>query len=152
MNLIGALSVVTMPTDDRLESTDALQPNTLFGINSKASHVQESAEFMLYINGEQFAQLKQKQGKLSALPAREKYTTDIVKADLQAFYKVAPKQAFIERPLRFELAMQLHAQINDILLDALQTTMSTEEVVTSLQTSAEMILVNDKNSNESSEE
>lgn len=135
--------VVTVPTDSSLESVDAMQPNELFGVNRDSSHIEESVDFIRYINGEKFAQLEQKSSTFSSLPAREEFSKQIVNVDLHAFYNVAPLNftrldPFISR----EQSNQFYEATDEIMQDAITNETSTAEVIKLLQDTTEVIVMN----------
>jgi len=131
--------VVTVPTDSSLESSDAIQPNALFGVNRDSSYIEESVDFIKYINGEKFAELEQKSGTFHSLPAREAFSTQIVNVDLHAFYSIAPLN--FTRVVPFS-SWEQHNEVNKILLDAVTNETSTEDVLNLLQETTEVILMN----------
>ncbi|URN92607.1 MAG: ABC transporter substrate-binding protein [Candidatus Pristimantibacillus lignocellulolyticus] len=136
--------VVTVPTDSSLESVDAMQPNELFGVNRDSSHIEESVDFITYINGEKFAQLEQKSSTFSSLPAREEFSKQIVNVDLHAFYHVAPLNftrldPFISR----EQSNQFYEATDEIMQDAITNETSTAEVIKLLQDTTEVIVMNE---------
>lgn len=135
--------VVTVPTDSSLESVDAMQSNELFGVNRDSSHIEESVNFIRYINGEKFAQLEQKSSTFSSLPAREEFSKQIVNVDLHAFYNVAPLNftrldPFISR----EQSNQFYEATDEIMQDAITNETSTAEVIKLLQDTTEVIVMN----------
>lgn len=133
--------VVTVPTDHSLESTDAMRPDVLFGVNRDSSHIEESVNFIEYINGEKFAKLNHKSSALSTLPAREEFSKQIIDVDLHAFYSIAPLT--FTRVIPFSnsehYALFIDAA-NDILQDAVTNEISTADVLELLQDTTKSII------------
>jgi len=134
--------VVTVPTNSSLESFDAMRPTDFFGVSRDSNHIEESVNFIKYINGEKFAQLNHKSSALSALPAREEFSKGVVGADLHAFYSIAPLN--FTRVIPFSSSEQYTLFIdaaNDILQDAITNETSTADVIKLLQDTMESIIM-----------
>lgn len=132
--------VVTVPTESVMESYNALETNALFGVYRDSGQYEHSVDFIKYINGEQFALLNQKSKQLSSLPSRQKFADDVLDVDLQAFYKVAPKIERNETPYTIEQMMQFYDVVNEILIDAVPSEVTIDELLGSLQDAAELML------------
>lgn len=133
--------VVTLPVDSRQPgSIDAMQPNALFGVSSSSSHVQESVDFIKYINGEQFARLFQKSDLLSNLPSREEYSQNILKVDLHAFYSIPPLEKTDLSPISLDQFTKVNETANELIKDAVSNETSIDKLLESLQNNTEAIL------------
>ncbi|MCR8657002.1 ABC transporter substrate-binding protein [Paenibacillus endoradicis] len=135
--------VVTVPTDSSLESFDAMQPDALFSVNRDSSHIEESVDFIKYINGEKFSQLEQKSNSFSSLPAREEFSSKILDVDLHAFYSVAPLNFTRIVPfISQEQQNKFYEVTDEIMQDAMANETSKEDVLKLLQETTEVILIN----------
>lgn len=134
--------VVTVPTETSLESFDAMKPDVLFGVNRNSNHIEESVNFIKYINGEKFAQLNYKGSTLSVLPAREEFSKQILEADLHAFYSIAPLTFTRVDPFSsLEQQSQFYDAANDILKNAVANENSTDNVLELLQDTIESMIM-----------
>lgn len=133
--------VVTVPTETSSESFDAMRPTDLFGVSRDSNHIEESVNFIKYINGEKFAQLNHKSSALSVLPAREEFSKGVVDVDLHAFYSIAPLNFTRIDPMSsLEQSTRLYDEANEILKNAVANETSTADVLKLLQDTIESIM------------
>jgi len=134
--------VVTVPTETSSESFDAMQPDVLFGVSRDSNHIEESVNFIKYINGEKFAKLNHKSSVLSVLPAREEFSKGIVDVDLHAFYSIAPLNFTRIDPISsMEQSTRLYVEANEILKNAVANETSTTDVLDLFQDTLESIIL-----------
>lgn len=134
--------VVTVPTETSSESFDAMQPDVLFGVSRDSNHIEESVDFIKYVNGEQFAKLNHKSNALSVLPAREEFSEGVLDVDLHAFYSIAPLNfTRIDSISSLEQSTRLHNEANEILKNAAANGTSTADVLKLLQDTMESIMM-----------